>query len=283
MSTSAHEFFDWLFSQFGHRKQHTDSGWQRVPPAQDTDGIRLPNVIEGIVGGTAWNGPTGTRRAAYLQEHRHNTPIPPTAQDTPGEVPAHKPEPLSVRRIAEMADLSRLPTVPSLRQSQEWLHEQVPGQHLPVQRQVSATRNLTPAELPSWMSGSLPVQRLQPASPAPNEEALDAMLQTMRANSRPLPAFLGFTTDTSVVPDLPTEPQTQEQADAWLNSAVFPLTELHPMDEQSLASADKTASNLLGVTEQDCTPDLTDEDDPEATKASALLKLRFCEHKKESE
>ena len=261
----AHDILMWLDGWlFGHRR-HIDTGWQRTP-AQNTDSLRLPNLLDGIAGGPAWTGATGTRTAAYRQEHqRGHTPIPPT-RDTPGEIPVSRSAPVSVRRIHEMAELSRLPTAPALKEQPEWLHSLVPnGQSLPVLRQ-------------------------QAAPALPNEEQLDAMLQTMRANSRPLPP--GFS-DPSVVADLPTEKQTQEQADAWLNDVPAPSVEiweeyappvLAPLSEQSLSVSDRVAiSNAFGVTEEDCEPDLTDEDDTDATKASALLKLRFCEHKKESE
>ena len=308
MNNGAHEPF-WaqlpLIRNLYQQAQQTDSGWQRNLPAQDTDGIPLlglPDIIGGVAGGPAWPGPTGTRTAAYKQEQqRGNTPIPQTAQDTPGEVPAHKPEPLSVRRIAEMADLSRLPTVPSLKDSPEWVHGEVPnGQNLPVQRQVSATRNLTPAELPSWISGVLPVQRLQIVKTLPgsaNGEKLDEMLQTMRTRSGPLPP--GFS-DPNLTPDLPTEKQTPEQAATWLNSAPPVLAEL-PQD--TLAASDRWTvqpwavepssglgpipqesedrARLLAIPEEAMKPDLG-EDEAEPTQASALIKLRFCEHKKES-
>src|SRR5437660_1308222 len=128
---SAHDILMWLDGLFGPRK-HTDSGWQRTPPAQETGGYRLPDIIHGIAGVAAWIAPTGTRPAAYMQEY-----APPV---------------------------------------------------------------------------------------------------------------------------------------------------LAPLSEQSLSVSDRVAiSNAFGVTEEDCEPDLIDEDDTDATKASALLKLRFCEHKKESE
>lgn len=132
---------------------------------------------------------------------------------------------------------------------------------------IPATNAPERHELPSWLTivgdDAPPIQRQH------------------GANSAPVRDEFGFA-DLTTWKTRETMDRQISDAIARIDSARLPMIDppvLVPLPEQSLSVTDRTAiSNLFAVTEEDCAPNL--EEDPDETKASALLKLRFCEHKK---
>lgn len=211
------------------------------------------------------------------------TPIPRTPRDTGEQPQLDFPIQRENREWADVDTVKKLPL-------RDLLNLPLPDNALPVQRQSAAPE--TAIDAPSDVQMTLPYSnRAQEAHQLRVIDLPDWIGGAVRA-SRPLPAGLGFS-DPNLVPDLPTTPQKPDFIEnLFLNDAPPPVEvweEYQPpvlaeLPRNALSVSDRVAiSNPFEVTPADCTPDLTDEDDPEATRASALLKLRFCEHKKESE
>lgn len=261
-------------------------------------GTRLQAWADGQLRAMGFN-PAIVRKPAPVQRQQTggHTPIPPTPRDTGEQAqlpPLHNPL-YDSRALAEVDTAQPLPGLP------RWVLDKIP-QGLPVLRDPEMAE-------PPIHDEPAPLTRQIPA----DAEDLDTMLATLpysnhaeyvhplrvvdlpdhiraiierereRKASQPLQPPHG------AYPDIPTVVWSEakqrmavealpvpDESETWLNSAILPAL-VH--DPNAPASGDK--SNVFAVTEADMKPDLSDEVEP--TQASALIKLRYCEHKKESE
>jgi len=258
----------WWF--FGRKPEHTS--WRPLHQRERPEYRPEEQLVIGGLRLLAWGDrqlrSMGFDPALLRQpQQRHPggmTPIPPTPRDT-GEMPQLDFPKCDPREWADVDTVKKLPL-------RDLLELPLPDNALPVQRQPPA--NSAPAQ----MQGTA------------NDGQLDAMLETLpysnqaqearpltvlelppwigatRANSRPLPPLMGFS-DLDLTPDLPTEKQTQEQADAWLNDLpgsnvahvefwgspdVPMLPALKDPAPDKLSVEDKT--NQFDLVEADCAP-----------------------------
>lgn len=170
--------------------------------------------------------------------------------------PARSPNTDRMRQLSrptgiDPRDWSEVPTAKKL-PGLDWLEKQLPAGALPVRRPVTDRPNAG-----------------QKTDISRTEDTLGfADLPTWLAPS---------TIEARISAALPPLPDDG----AWLNSEPLRLT---PLPEQSIASTDRTATSAFALSEQECTPDLSDEDDATmAQENRALYQLRLMARKQESE
>lgn len=287
-------WWDWLFRR---NVPHQDTGWQREreQPERNTDG--MPPIQYPLhqheqpvlpIGATLANHPHWRK---WLDEQPVLEPrlveeTGPKSRERAGHEQKIRPKlagPSSYPPQWPVQDTDGIRRIQDKPAGLDFLHAELPHAAqgaLPVRRMASAGHLATmrPYGERRYELPRTPIDEL------PTAQDSDAIVE---AHLRGLPPWR--------VPDQPIA-----VPDDWLNSPVQPaavediwppvvaLVEVWTEQDQPAEEFDPDRTikkieihgNPLGVTEQDCAPDLGNEEEGTA-QASALLRLRFCEHKKE--